>query len=320
MSIIKTLQNYTIPDGILHLAPTRLLFRNLNDGSLAAAIEHKQNHAEKRGPLSSAIQEILNLDTPDYSDGHTTIESHIDAKDIPDELANKLVALGFEPDGFHKFMPETFTDHYTLKFKAPKKQHVRIKELTTLTKQTSQRAYNLILSEFPTVEFYIEMEVYPDTNRLALEDASQEPKAEWRENFPLPHDALKQYIPPQTKAEADKKSLPLAIVKHSDIHIKVNKNGTSTAASQELISRLCAAGFYNVITWSGNSVCTAQFQYAADSQKVFNVLKEYFKKYGGMIEMTLEAAPFFWRGHSVIDGKPHFSAIPPIITSVDIER
>jgi hypothetical protein len=103
-------------------------------------------------------------------------------------------------------------------------------------------------------------------------------------------------------------------VKRADIHIKLSKNADSTEREQ-LIDRLAGIGFYRVVTWAGNEVCTGQFTSRRVAHSAFTALSQFFDRCGGCSELTLELAPKLWRNSWLAENGRVYSAMPPIIRS-----
>ena len=102
--------------------------------------------------------------------------------------------------------------------------------------------------------------------------------------------------------------------KRADIHIKLSRDNAK-AAQERLISRFAENGFYRVVTWAGNEVCTGQFRSPALAHNVYRTLASFFDANGGASEMTLELAPKLWRNSWKIEDRVIYSAMPPVIGS-----
>ena len=78
----------------------------------------------------------------------------------------------------------------------------------------------------------------------------------------------------------------------------------------ELIRNLIGAGFYEVRTWSGNTVLTAQFASGVKAAQVYRALIAFFDRFGGAREMTLEQCYGMWRSKDPVTGR--LSSVPPV--------
>lgn len=299
------LREYELPPGVLPLAPTRFPFTHLSANALAEAARLIAGMPEKRGILSRAVRAMLKDNTTYSHQEMLTIEAHFDGKNVPHDTCERLLTMGFEPDGFARFNPVDFDTHYTLKFKVARSNMKRCRELLSFVRRACATAYSMLCAS--GIEAYIELELYPDENRRAW--VVRTPAAAWHSKFPLRAGALETVLPPRTGPDASNPSMR----KRADIHVKVGQ-------SSELMSFLCRSGFYPVLTWAGNNICTAQFSRAIDAVRVFDALERFFSQYLLATEMTLEFSPAMWRTKLSTDREnTAFAAVPPIVVAVDEE-
>lgn len=292
--LAEALKAYRLPDDILPKAP-RHPFGRYSLAALGLFVAALRQTPEMRGPMSSAARALKMTDQAKFLTRWIIIEVHVDAKDVSQEMSDRLAALGFELDGFEMFEPRDFDSHYTLKFKANPADRSRTRELLSLAKARAASAQSLFL-EFPDVEGYIESEVYTSNSRKVW-DA---PRVEIVDltNFPLADGSL---------GSAD---CAPEIGKKADIHIKMDSATRAGSLMPELIRHLTGAGFYEVRTWSGNTVLTAQFASGARAAQVYRVLSAFFDHYGGAREMTLEQCYGMWRSENFQTGC--LSSVPPV--------
>jgi hypothetical protein len=309
--LAEELRGYPLPRGVLPLAPSRQPLRAYSLAALAKAAEFSMANGCKRGLMSHAVRTIAELPFDPVDDTSMTIEAHLDGRSIPQPIADALVELGFELDGFARFVPQHFTDHFTYKFKLPASDETRRIEYLSLVRAACTAA--LALLQEADLEAYIELEMYAGTNRRYWTPAACTTKSLAR--FPLAERALRTVLPACNAEEALARGVSIEFAKHADIHVKVAKDAEH-GTDELLIGRLCAAGFYRVLTWAGNDICTAQFQSGRDAMRVFDVLDSFFSEHCGASEMTLESAPALWRTRTK-DGR-QLAAVPPLVLSVDL--
>jgi hypothetical protein len=304
--LAQALKSYTLPDDVLPLSPHRQLFVCFNSATLASAAQLALDHPEKRGPLSHAARKAAGVkDSSVLRDKYIIMELHLDARALPQELADELLAMGFEPDGFHQFMPREFTEHMTLKFKFSQEDQEKHRQLHNYFKNKFLACQKL-LKQWPNVEAYIEWEVYTSSNRRFWNP--EKLAGHWEEDFSLAMSVMDV-----------SRSLECDTAKKADIHIKIGKVGLAahqTEPDHELGHALITAGFYRVITWAGNEIYTAQFAAARDAKKVFDRLEKFFNRHGGAVEMTMEPAPRFWRTTNRSNGEWLQARVPPVVTAV----
>jgi hypothetical protein len=308
MELIDQLRAYLLPTGVLPLAP-RQPFAGFSDAALGGAIALAQTCTEKRGMMSHAIDALTGGERAATGDSFTTIEAHFDAALVPQGLANQLVALGFELDGFTEFVPTHFTDHFTLKYKISKENALLRARLRRDAEAKCNQLAALLAAEWPDVEGYIELEVYIDKNRRYWADAKLDP--DWERSFPLSAGMLTSTALPRSTTEAEETGISLELGKTADIHAKITSD-ISKCGRDALTRRLVDVGFYPVKTWAGNVICTAQFKNMREAHFVFDSLASFFADHGGCVEMTLEPVVRVWRSEKISRGIVIFSELPPL--------
>jgi hypothetical protein len=287
-SRVSQLQRYRLPDGVLPLCPQRQPFSTYAAGALSAAVEQATRWPEKRGMMSRAVREISGSKPSIPNTPSFTIEAHVDAVELSSAQKNELVMLGFELDGFATFNPSHFSFHYTLKFKLSI-PNSRRPQFMLFTKRQCEAALSMLSK--CGVEAYIELEVYPSSNRRFWPAPAVQPN---EAEFPLQTGSLVAILLPRSQREADDCAVSLDLTKRADLHIKLS-GARLGGGGDILLDKMCQAGFYNVITWAGNSVCTAQFAKASECRQVFRTLDRFFSVAGGAREMTLETISSVWR-------------------------
>ena len=309
MDIADALQQYELPDGVLLLAP-RKPFVAFSLAVLNEAAIQSRARPEKRGMMSHAVDCLTGSARAETGDTFTTIEAHFDCVGVPEQLANQLVMLGFELDGFAKFVPAHFKDHYTLKYKIARKENTLRRQLRAEVESRCEDLAALLARDWPQVEGYIELEVYTENSRHYWKDAGL--RAGWEGHFPLEAGFLDSVQLPRSKADSVATGISLDLCKTSDIHIKIDRS-SSPDDRVSLLRRMKSAGFYPVRTWAGNDICTAQFQNMRDAHFIFDSLAEYFAQWGGSSEMTLEPVVKVWRTGKIVGGNCILASLPPLI-------
>ena len=302
----EALKAYRLPDGILRRAP-RQPFLGYSPPSLQTFVATLRQTPEMRGPMSSAARAIKLVDEAKPLDRWIIIEAHVDAKGVPQAMSDQLAGLGFELDGFESFVPEEFDSHYTLKFKADPSDRSRARELLAVAKERAKAARALFLA-FPEVEGYIESEVYTSNSRTVWGATSTDFGD--LSAFPLAAGSLGSATLSLDAPIGEATISSPEICKKADIHIKMEESGGHSARLGKLVGLFVDAGFYQVTTWSGNKVLTAQFASGARAAQVYRALATYFDRNGGAREMTLEQCYGMWRSRN--PDTRRLSPVPPV--------
>lgn len=308
--MIEVLQQYKLPQNILPCAPNRFLFACFSEEALAAASDLTARYAEKRGVLSHIVRFLSGVNNSESYLPTITIEAHIDGRDISTSVSEELLKLGFEPDGFVKYHPDHFNSHSTLKFGVPQNDPRRRKELFSLVRTRCEEAF-LLLSEGGRTEAYLELETYPNSSRRFWADSSL---AEgWLDRFPFDETSFRIAVP-TCEGEFPPDSF---VAKRADVHIKIGQMLSSASTKKLVLDRLQRSGFYHVITWASHDICTAEFNCMRDAMFVFGVLSDFFDRYGGATEMTLENVVDVWRTSYRNGDRTVIAAVPPLVVSIN---
>jgi hypothetical protein len=299
------LNNYMLPAGVLPLSRNRYILRDYSSSVLSEAVTWKTCYPEKRGLVSRAIQTLGAAPQDISSDDSLTIEGHIDGRGITRDLDDHLLLIGFEPDGFVKYIPETYDFHRTLKFRISRSRRARIRELRHRVVQSCENAYSILNN---VIEAYIELEVYPHSSRETWADVK--PRSGWLEDQSIENEGL-VWLSSEERQSAD---IPPSVSKRADIHIKLAPS-TPDDIRFALIDKFQRHGFHHVTTWAGNHICTAEFAKANDARRISQILRRYFTLYGGAIEMTFERVTQFWRTCFPGEQGSIQSRLPPLIVS-----
>lgn len=306
------LRLYELPEGILPLAPRRP-FRAFAEEALQRTVELALRRPQRRGMMSHAVRDLAGWIDLGVSNQTTTIEAHFDSVAAPPDLANYLVGLGFELDGFAEFIPRHFKAHYTLKYKVDTRNVALRRELRADVERCSSALAGTLAREWPDIEGYIETEIYTNRNRRYWPRAPL--KSGWIEHLPYRDGDFEQLIPPTTIDEAKEAGLSLGATKRADIHAKISPE-SDPSDRMKLIERLEAVGFYTVRTWAGNDICTAQFLSARDSRAAFRALCQFFDENGGCSEMTLETVTGVVRSVDRPGNLRRWCLLPPLVVRI----
>lgn len=306
---IQKLRAYCLPEGVLPFAPHREPFHDLAAKAIMEVVVYAVAYPEKVGRLTNIIREILSI-TYDPGSNPIVIEVHFDVEKVASTTVGGAIRCGFEPDGFAKFVPAHYEDHYTLKFV------VRDRERFRPLRQFAEKAFDGLvkwLTTDPTTG-YIEAEIWGGAGfeRYAYHPVTGDALTE----FPLADGAFEQVQVPLTMDESERTGVALDAAKAADIHVKTPLAVLGRYADAEspsmnaLRKKLVDVGFYEVITEAGHKIYTAQFISMGDARQTFRVLDRYFERAGGAISMTLEPCVGFWR-KPVEAGR--FVAVPPLV-------
>lgn len=304
----EILRDHRLADGVLPFAP-RLPFAPFAVDALAAAAAITAAFPEKRGILSHVVR-AYGGEGGEPSPAGVTIEAHFDATAIPAALGDRLLELGFEPDGFARFVPAHFADHFTLKFKVAGNDVPRRRMLRAEVEASCASLIAEVERDWPDLEAYLELETYSEGSRRRWPGEAL--GADWKTRLPLGPAVLKSVLPPCDAAEAERTGQPLTLAKRADLHLKVAR-ATPEAPREALIEALVATGFYRVLTWAGNDVLTAQFSRMSDARRCFAALADFGDRAGGVAELTLEPVVRVWRSGG---GGKRLGALPPLVLSI----
>ena len=308
---IDDICNYILPDDVIPLCEDRQPFKSIPRTTIRSALELTLNFPEKRGIFSHAARDVLGINTEKLSDETITIEAHFDSVQLSNSFQQKLLRFGFEIDGFYKFNPTHFAEHHTLKFKFDQTQIERGARLLRFLKNASKQLWDEVEHE-NRFEAYLEIEKYKSSDRVSW--VPRNLKTDWENNLPLVHDAFEWVVPPTNLQQATSRGVSLQAVKRADIHMKLS-NTLSEIERESFVAEVSKFGFYRVITWSGNHVCTGQFSSGRKGRSVFCSFVDFFDRFGGCSEITFEPALMLRRSNLGSSEAPELSALPPLIVS-----
>jgi len=321
--LIQMLKNYKLPETRLPLCNDREPFKDLSNATIRESIRVALAYPEKEGRLTDSIREVLNIQ-PEIPENYLVVEAHLDTTRMDIPLREEAIKLGFETDNFEKIEPPHYRDHYTMRFNIPVGLKERYEELKELMKNRV-RDLSYLIQENPETEGYIEAEVY---GSKYIADYEYKPiSRKGVEDFPFDSKTLINMGLPSTDQEARVKNIDLHSHKAADIHVKTPSGvlgekypEAESKPMQILRKKLMAMGFYEVITEAGNKIYTGQFLDIEEARYVFNVLDQYFQKYGGSTQMYIEPCPLFWRKKIRDKNETKLAEIPPVVKLNTSER
>jgi hypothetical protein len=306
------LNSHLLPPGVLPFAPRRP-FAPYSPAALAEAVQLTRQWPEKTGILSHVVRSRGGAPMLPAPAMTAVIEAHFDAVAVPPELADRLLELGFEPDGFARFVPAHFATHHTLKFKIGRADTARRRVLRGEAERACAALIHDLATRWSDIEAYLELEIYTSASRRRWADGPIAPG--WGKSLPFAPDALARIQPPGTVNEARRQGLSTELAKRADIHLKV-AHVIVPPERERLIEALEAIGFYRVLTWAGNDVCTAQFASGADARRCFESFAAFFDVFGGCVELTMEPVARVWRSRSADGVEVRLGALPPLVMSI----
>lgn len=300
---LDALARYRLPEGVSELAPNRHPFSGYSARALAKAAADVLRMPERRGNFPRAVRSVFGIDDNVYRGRWTILEAHLNAVKIKDRDREFLLELGFEEDGLHVAMPTHFSGHFTLKYKFGYQDSVRKRQCYHLLIAACDRLTKYLGKEAPTLEYNLEVEVYNSRHRCSWLNQNARPWPNDLVTSEVIRDLGRITVLPQDSART----------KRADIHAKLARDLDENVAVS-IASALGSVGFYPVVTWSGNTVMTGQFMSVVAARRIFLMIASVIDKYCGIVELTLEPTPYFFRSTIVLDGKPRLAAIPPLIS------
>lgn len=300
---LDALSRYRLPDGVARLAPNRYPFSGYPPHVLARAAEDVLRSPERRGIFPRAVRGVFGVDEDVPRGRWTILEAHLNAEKIEDRSRDFLLELGFEDDGLFVSMPEHFSGHFTVKYKIGSGDSTRKRECYYLLMRSCNRLTGYLGTIAPTLEYNLEAEAYNSYHRREWCDISA---------IPWPSDLLYSRVTRDigciTILASDS-----VLTKRADIHAKLACDPDGDVAVS-ITTALENVGFYTVVTRSGNTVLTGQFVSVVTAKKVFVMIADAVERYRGVVELTLEPTPYFFRSTIFVDGKVGLAAIPPLIS------
>jgi hypothetical protein len=318
--IIKRLRDTVLPDSIAPLSEERQPFRLLKEKTILDYLDFFAAYPEALGRLSQATKLAFNLQLPCPRE-YTIKESHFDLNSLEPDLLERLIPLGFEPDHFATLNPPEYKWCLTMKMEIT--HHTssfskRVRAIHDMMLTNSLKAQSFA-EEYSNIFGYLEIETYCSKSRHALPFRGV--SEEGLEMFPFDAEEFKQLRPPSTETEAALLGMPLDVHKRIDIHVKVPTEargasfiGADSSEMQRLRDLFLASGFYEIYSEAGNHIYTVQLLDQRPGKKVFNKLRNWADKYGGVIGIKMESCNHFYRTQRQINGTTQLAPVPNLVT------
>jgi hypothetical protein len=322
------MKEFTYQPDTLPLCPERKPFEYVSEELCAQIAREALAVPERRGRLTDIVREIVGQEI-DEPAAYMTIESHIGLTTVDQELTTGLFALGFEPHSFAGEQPTGYHHNFTQQFVLHRPNTDRPR-LRILLRNRTEEARKLVQDNPRTIGF-IESELYqceynsnPPVRTLAPEAL---------DHFPRKALTYRQVTVPTTETEEAASGIPLDSRRAADVHVKIpghfTLNSTKPLAEQidmheqsrnplerSLGDCLCAVGFYQQISQSGNFLYTAHYGELKEANRAFSELARFASEYGGMVNVVREACTGLWRKATITrSGETRLASIPPLLIS-----
>jgi len=201
-------------------------------------------------------------------------EIHVNARSMREDTESELLGIGFSPDPFlPSGLDHTPTNHFTWEsYDNPRLRDEKWDGTLSLVKGDD------------TFQGYAESETVSKKYIVKFDNSDV-----YHHFSEFPIEGLRVV------------QLPEGVYKSSDIHVKrsLDLNG------DKLESLLLDHGFYRVCT-PRNRILTLHTEWVRDAKNIFDKLKNYFSRSGGVKGMELEVVSGFYRSHNF----PLANAVP----------
>jgi hypothetical protein len=288
-------------------------FSLYDDGTLRAYDNSFLDFPNRRGVLSEYYREIF-ASRSRCDSQFVRFEAHLNLTNSPSNLSNALLRLGFEPDDFEELYPEVYVRNFTFAFDVP---------LDSPDRANLRRSFLLIcdqacktLDDVHDVSGFLEAEVIPSTNFYVLPKGFEQQVQTETDPF-LASSLVRSYF---SEFEGDPNGEPIGVSKKSDIHVKFVGRLSSSDREEGKISKrsqfarfLEEAGFYRIVSVSGNTIYTAQFIEGKIGEEIYLKLREFIFRSGLADTIVIEPCAFFWRKSIVSEGIRYYSKVSPIV-------
>jgi hypothetical protein len=289
------------PDDVLPLSQERFPFLHYSDQAIQAYLAFLAEFPEAYGRLGRFVRTRLNIAT-DCPAEYVFREAHIDVSDADQELANALLALGFEADHFLSLNPPEYTKCFTARFEVPAQSTGRSRAAGDYLRKAIRDA-EWCVSQRDGHFAYSEVECYTHRNKRAF--PFRPPSEDGLAAFPFGPEEF------QATAEYPKKW---------DVHVKIPTGGRGEAfkigdGSEMLRLRqlFMLSGFYEIRSLSGNAIYTVQLVDGREAKATFNQLAAWAGTFGGVTSIEMEACTRFWRTQLNWRGRTFDAPIPKVV-------
>lgn len=298
---LNQVQDFKLNETELVLSNKRFPFCDYSNDLITGLIISTLEYPEKVGDLTSWMRAILGLPSLKPS-AFTIVEAHLNSTHLDHQSLEALVSLGFEPDNFYKLSPECYDTNLTLGFCVPGSSQDRLQTLKRVLEKRSEDASE-ILQGLNGVSAFIESEVYGSKNLIKFDQRGLFHGIQMVD-FPFDSATFQVKHMPQTVEETTEE-LGLDARKRIDVHAKIKafelRDDGHVHQTPEFVSLrnyFLDAGFYEIISESGNAIYTAQFLKVRDGLNVFRRLKAFCEMNGGFVDLCAEVCNAFWRKES----------------------
>lgn len=310
---LASLKSYSIAIGRQKPFVGPYPFEAYDDRSLEVYDRNFHNYPNRRGILADYYRDIFEL-TNVAATKFVRFEAHLNITHSTQTLSNHLLELGFEPDDFEELYPELYTRNFTFAFDVPRESDNR-SELKKKFIQCCKAACNY-LEEEDGMTGFLEAEIIPSSNFYRFPLEGERCITALPEPFP-PDTLIRSYF---AETDGDAQGEPIGTAKKSDIHVKFLGRTKSTdrvqgriSTREQFVSFLEEAGFYRIVSVSGNTIYTAQFIEGGVGEDIYKRLRAFILKTGFADSIVIEPCAYFWRKSLAVNGQRRFARVSPIV-------
>jgi hypothetical protein len=298
-SVISILRQAKMPDRLAPKLIERCPFSSLSDEAIINFLLYAKEYPWGLGILTQTLYHFLKI----YRSCPTEfiiIESHIDLPGKAKEDEDAFISMGFEPDHFKTLNPPEYDLCYTLRWEIPKDwwkrmNHIQVKNY--VVEVTKKACATIEKRNYPA---YAEVEIYSHAGKKVFENIDVE-KGEISD-FPYSSNDFIQVA-----------SNP-SIFKKADVHIKIPVyKGIAQHKLDKLTSLFINAGFYEIVSKSGNKIFTVQCIFQEDAVAAFQQLNLWSKKSNLVSSINHETCLYFWRHQWKENDEYIVSPIPKVV-------
>jgi hypothetical protein len=304
--IISMLRKAEIPDNITPKLTTRTPFSSLSDRAIMNFLLHLKKYPWGLGQLTQTVYHLFNINRSCPTE-FIIIETHIDVPDIAKKDEDIFISMGFEPDHFKTLNPPEYNLCYTLRWEIPKNEwknmnHIQVKNY--VIEVTKKACETIKQSNYPA---YAEVEIYSQIGKKIFECIDLE-KGDIS-NFPYRNDSFLE----MTYSNRD-------VFKKADVHVKIPVDTEAMHSTflknklDTLTSIFINAGFYEIVSKSGNKIFTVQCVSPSDAVATFKKLVVWAEKSQLVSSINHETCLYFWRHQWEENGEQFTSPIPKVVT------
>jgi hypothetical protein len=304
--VILMLRKAKMPDRIAPKSTVRTPFSSLSDEAIINFLLHSKKYPWGLGQLTQTLYQIFNMSRSCPIE-FIIIESHIDVPDIGKKDEDIFISMGFEPDHFKTLNPPEYNLCYTLRWEIPKNEwknmnHIQVKN--HVIEVTKKACETIEKSNYPA---YAEVEIYSEFGKKIFECM----------------DLVKgdtSHFPYRNNDFIEVTNSDRHIFKRADVHVKIPVDSEAirdTVLQQKLdnlTSMFIDAGFYEIVSKSGNKIFTVQCFFPNDAVETFKKLIEWAEESQLVSSINHETCLYFWRHQWEENDKRFTSPIPKIVT------